>query len=73
MSNEDVINWLERYNETLRNRMKHLDKQMEDYESEKNDIKFNIQENNKLIRQLHNQSKACVITQIWHLGLYSPA
>lgn len=55
MSNEDVINWLERYNETLRNRMKRLDKQMEDYESEKNDIKFNIQENNKLIRQLHNQ------------------
>ena len=55
MSNEDVINWLERYNETLRNRMKHLDKQMEDYESEKNDIKFNIQENNKLIMQLHNQ------------------
>ena len=55
MSNEAVINWLERNNETLRNRMKHLDKQMEDYESEKNDIKFNIQENNKLIRQLHNQ------------------
>ena len=55
MSNEAVINWLERYNETLKNRRKHLDKQMEDYESEKNDIKFNIQENNKLIRQLQVQ------------------
>ena len=55
MSNESIINWLERDNETLKNRMRHLDKQMEDYESEKNDIKFNIQENNKLIRQLQVQ------------------
>ena len=55
MANEAIINWLARSNETLRNRMKHLDKQMEDYESEKNDIKSNIQENNTLIRQLHNQ------------------
>lgn len=55
MSNEELVNWLERYNESLKMKMKHLDKKMEDYESEKHDIQFNIKENNRLIRQLHKQ------------------
>lgn len=55
MSNEDVITWLEQYNESLKKRIKCLDRQIDNYESERNDIKFNIKENNKLIRQLKAQ------------------
>ena len=55
MSNDDAIKWLKNYTESLKRRLTHLDKRVEDYDSERKEILYEIKENDNLIRQLEAQ------------------
>lgn len=52
MSNDYAIKWLKNYTESLKKRLIHLDKRVEDYDSERKEILYEIKENDNLIRQL---------------------